>query len=358
MKLNEQIREHRKKAGLTQEQVANYLGISTPAVNKWESGSTYPDITFLPILARLLKIDLNTLFSFHEDLTDLEIKTFSSELVKAFQDNSYELAHNMAKEKIHQYPHCDQLLFSSAKTLDALLEVTSIEKGKKEEYDKEIINWYEQASTSQDMSIQISAISLLAQKYINRGNFDRARKLAEEVPDSSLDKQSFQVSISMQEGSFEEAAILMESKLLQDLQRLHSSLCTLIVIELNNDNHEAAEKIAETACSMISLFCLWPYLMHIPYLHIALFRKDAADSLIQIKRILEAAKKSADMKTSALYHRISHDTTTGKLMENTADYFITAFISELSNSNEYDFLRSNEDFQNIMAEYREMAAIS
>lgn len=38
MKLNEQIRVHRKKAGLTQEQVANYLGVSTPAVNKWESG--------------------------------------------------------------------------------------------------------------------------------------------------------------------------------------------------------------------------------------------------------------------------------------------------------------------------------
>ena len=47
MKLNEQIGEHRKKVGLTQEQVGNYLGVSTPAVNKWESGLTYPDITLL-----------------------------------------------------------------------------------------------------------------------------------------------------------------------------------------------------------------------------------------------------------------------------------------------------------------------
>lgn len=38
MKLNEQIREHRKKLGLTQEQIADSLGVSTPAVNKWESG--------------------------------------------------------------------------------------------------------------------------------------------------------------------------------------------------------------------------------------------------------------------------------------------------------------------------------
>lgn len=80
MRLNEQIREYRKKAGLTQEQVANYLGVSTPAVNKWESGSTFPDITLLAPLARLLKIDLNTLFTFHESLSKEEIGRFCNEV--------------------------------------------------------------------------------------------------------------------------------------------------------------------------------------------------------------------------------------------------------------------------------------
>jgi len=40
MKINEIIREKRKEQALTQEQVAQYLGISTPAVNKWEKGNT------------------------------------------------------------------------------------------------------------------------------------------------------------------------------------------------------------------------------------------------------------------------------------------------------------------------------
>ena len=55
MRIGEQIKNYRKTAGLTQEQVANYLGVSTPAVNKWEKGNTYPDISLLPALARLLK---------------------------------------------------------------------------------------------------------------------------------------------------------------------------------------------------------------------------------------------------------------------------------------------------------------
>ena len=63
MRIGEQIKNYRKTEGLTQEQVANYLGVSTPAVNKWEKGNTYPDISLLPALARLLKIDINEFFS-------------------------------------------------------------------------------------------------------------------------------------------------------------------------------------------------------------------------------------------------------------------------------------------------------
>lgn len=58
MKINEIIKVKRQELQLTQEKVAEYLGVSTPAVNKWEKGISYPDITLLPALARLLKTDL------------------------------------------------------------------------------------------------------------------------------------------------------------------------------------------------------------------------------------------------------------------------------------------------------------
>ena len=56
MCIGEQIKNYRKTEGLTQEQVPNYLGVSTPAVNKWEKGASYPDITLLSPLARLLGV--------------------------------------------------------------------------------------------------------------------------------------------------------------------------------------------------------------------------------------------------------------------------------------------------------------
>ena len=38
MKINQIIREKRKELSLTQEQIAELSGVSTPAVNKWEKG--------------------------------------------------------------------------------------------------------------------------------------------------------------------------------------------------------------------------------------------------------------------------------------------------------------------------------
>lgn len=38
MLINSVIREKRRQMGLTQEQMGIYLGVSTPAVNKWEKG--------------------------------------------------------------------------------------------------------------------------------------------------------------------------------------------------------------------------------------------------------------------------------------------------------------------------------
>ena len=113
MRIGEQIKNYRKAAGLTQEQVANYLGVSTPAVNKWEKGNTYPDISLLPPLARLLKIDMNELFSFREELMEKEIGQFVNELSAVALD-TFAKAFEMAGSKIKEYPHCDRLIYTVA----------------------------------------------------------------------------------------------------------------------------------------------------------------------------------------------------------------------------------------------------
>ena len=113
MPMNIVIQEQRKLLGLTQEQVADYLGVSTPAVSKWEKGITSPDIGLLPPLARLLKIDLNTLFCFSEDLSEQEIGFFCNELAK--QAGMIFFLHLMLLKQRYTNTHTTNCFFSTSR---------------------------------------------------------------------------------------------------------------------------------------------------------------------------------------------------------------------------------------------------
>ena len=60
--IGEIIAKLRKEADLTQEALANMLGVSAQAISKWETGTTMPDIMLLPIIADVFDTDIDTLF--------------------------------------------------------------------------------------------------------------------------------------------------------------------------------------------------------------------------------------------------------------------------------------------------------
>jgi transcriptional regulator with XRE-family HTH domain len=52
MQIGEVIRKYRKERNLTQEEMANRLGVTAPAVNKWENANSLPDVLLLAPIAR------------------------------------------------------------------------------------------------------------------------------------------------------------------------------------------------------------------------------------------------------------------------------------------------------------------
>ena len=67
------IGELRRARGLTQQQLADALGISGQAVSKWESGLGYPDITLLPAIADTLGVSIEVLFGREPDAPILPV---------------------------------------------------------------------------------------------------------------------------------------------------------------------------------------------------------------------------------------------------------------------------------------------
>ena len=62
MELGKKIKQLRFKAGLTQEQLAEKLGIGAQSVSKWENAAAMPDISALPLLAEIFGVSIDDLF--------------------------------------------------------------------------------------------------------------------------------------------------------------------------------------------------------------------------------------------------------------------------------------------------------
>ena len=55
------VSELRREKGVTQAQLAEYLGVSFQSISKWENGVSLPDITHLPRMAEYFKVSVDYL---------------------------------------------------------------------------------------------------------------------------------------------------------------------------------------------------------------------------------------------------------------------------------------------------------
>lgn len=108
------IAARRKEKGLTQEELADYLGVSKPAVSKWESGQSYPDIMLLPVLASYFNTSVDELLGYEAQMTKADIRKLYERCSTAFAAEPFETVHNELREYIRKYHSCWNLLYSIA----------------------------------------------------------------------------------------------------------------------------------------------------------------------------------------------------------------------------------------------------
>ncbi|WHY86817.1 helix-turn-helix transcriptional regulator [Neobacillus novalis] len=74
MTLGEKVKEFRKRAGLSQEQLADKLCVSRQAITKWENDRGIPDINNLQCIAKLFDVSIDSLVNSPKDITTIVIK--------------------------------------------------------------------------------------------------------------------------------------------------------------------------------------------------------------------------------------------------------------------------------------------
>lgn len=115
----------RREKGLTQDDLANYIGVSKASVSKWETGQSYPDITFLPQLAVFFNISIDELMDFEPQMGKEDIRKLYLRLSVDFASQPFDEVLERCREIAKKYFSCFPLLFQ----IGALLINNSMESG-------------------------------------------------------------------------------------------------------------------------------------------------------------------------------------------------------------------------------------
>ena len=117
LQIGANIARLRKSKGITQEEFANYLGVSKPAVSKWESGQSYPDILLLPVIASYFDKSVDELMDYQPQMSAEDIKKLYIRLADAFAREPFESVHTRCREVLKKYHSCWKLVFAVAELL-------------------------------------------------------------------------------------------------------------------------------------------------------------------------------------------------------------------------------------------------
>lgn len=307
MKISEVIRYYRKKENLTQEQVANYLNISTPAVNKWESGISYPDITLLLSLARVLKIDVNTLLAFDEELTEENVKNLGKEIGEIASKDGLQKAFEKGGELIKQYPSCDELILRISQVLRIYLLSPKIEE--KDKYERKIISWLELVAASGKEKTASAAKLELSAIYRIKREYDKAQEMLDKIPEVEVDKKIEQALILEGSGKIDEAYGIWESKLWKNAHETFTVLSLMIELLYKEKKFSEAEEYIERAKKATEVFDIGAYHKHSLDLSLAIKRQDKEKAIeMIINMVNEAGSMDAPMK-SKLYRHMKFNVT-------------------------------------------------
>jgi len=303
MKIGEVIRKCRKKENLTQEQVANYLNISAPAVNKWENGISHPDITLLSPLARVLKIDVNTLLAFNEELTATEVNKLGREVSEMVSKDGYQKAFERGSDLIKQYSSCDELILRISSILRLFLVTSQVEE--KDKYERKIIAWIEFVAASSNEKTGCMAKISLSAIYREKEEYEKAQKILDKIPEFELDieKKIQQALLHESSGKFEEAYGVCEDILFSDALETIGALYLIIEMLLKENKFSEAEEHIERAKKMVEAFDLGDYQKYSFDLYLAKEKQDKEKTIEMIINMVNTADSMDHMKSKLYRHR-------------------------------------------------------
>lgn len=201
------IRQLRKARNISQEVLAQFLGVTFQAVSKWETGTAMPDVALIPVIASFFGVSTDELFDYNRLESAEKVKEICRKAYE-IRDSDPERAEAMLREGLRKYPGNDIILNNLLYTME------SPQRG------EEIITLCKTLiASTQDDEVKYDALRILARTYHELGQQALVAPTLEEIPELYFTKLQYK-------------ALLLEGEGAAYAARQHLGLCLEQAVEM------------------------------------------------------------------------------------------------------------------------------
>lgn len=245
LSLGNRIAQLRKAKGMTQAQLAGALGISPPAVSKWETDSSCPDITMLCPLARALGTNVDTLLEYEESLPEEKAAEYAGNIIALKREQGVKRAEEELEKLLHRYPNSIPLKFQAAALFSIFeMEDPEADGGVGEKRERQRKKLLEEIYRSKDPVHRPAVISALASLALSDNDPDKAEDLLKELPESPEDATPLWVQLYLERGESKEAVRTLQKRMFTLASRMLS--CLVLMIEKFQQDEERIMSLCST----------------------------------------------------------------------------------------------------------------
>lgn len=340
MQIGQVIRRYRKSKDMTQEEMANRLGVTAPAVNKWENGNSLPDITMLAPIARLLGISLDTLLTFQGDLTDGEVNKMIGTLNGKLETEGFEASFQWAKKQMEQYPDCEHLLLWMSIQLMGY-RLTGLQAEGHEDYFLAVLR---RLTGSSEEYVRTTAAECLYGYYIQQEEYDRAEEYLDYFSTQNPERKRKQAFLYEHMGRTQEAYKSYEELLFSEFQILHMVFHSMFSMRLKEGALEKAEYLADKTTELIRLFEMGRYQEAAVRLEMAQAEEDVEETLRCAEEMSAHVGDITSFRDALLYEHMSFREASAEFREELQERLEALFREEES----FRYMEGNERWERFL----------
>lgn len=183
--IGKRIKKLRRKRDLTQEKLADYLGVTYQSVSKWETGVTFPDLSLIVPLSRVLEVSTDELLGARE--VDERLKELKDSYLDTFKTGDMDERIRIAKLAVEEYPDNMKWLCDYAWTIWCHA-IGMLHDGEEFEAEREkAIKMFDRViGNTDDDAVKQYAIQGIVQCLCGKGCKAEARRYVEMFPETKV----------------------------------------------------------------------------------------------------------------------------------------------------------------------------